>query len=198
MEKLAQAIVNQIKNDNPEISESQLSIMKFGLECVISEVSKLAAYFIVFWLLSLTEYYVVSALAYCIVRSASGGYHEETYLRCMITSFAIFVVIISLSRTLPLDFMPGILIVAASLISAWIFAPVDHPNKPILSGARRKKLKYVTCALIILTGALSYFVEPWIATTMVYSVGMAGLMLPIGLFANKFREKRNIGQGSSE
>jgi accessory gene regulator B len=192
MEKLALMILRQIQRDNPEIPESRLKIMKFGLECLIGDFSKLLAYFIIFWLLSVPEYYLVSVLCYCGVRAAGGGYHEETYFRCFITSFVIFSVIIFCSYRFPLDTVPRAFILILSLIVAYLFAPVDHPNKPIISEERRRRLKYLTCILMVSTGAGSFLFNKTIATTMVNSIAMVSVMLPIGVWANKTRQRRKL------
>ncbi|MDK2811592.1 MAG: accessory regulator [Petroclostridium sp.] len=189
MEKLAQILTNAIQRENPGLTELQVKTIKFGLECLLGEFSKLLMYFIIFSIFSLTQHFFIAVIFFCTLRIIAGGYHEETYWRCFFTSFLIFTAIISIGTQIPLSIYIKASMLLISIILAWIYAPVDHPNKPIVSVDRRKRFKYLSVGAVVLMGGVSLLLPSLYSGTAVAAIFFESISLPIGEFAKKKRKK---------
>ena len=185
MEKLAEKIKNAICNNNPGLTIQQAETIKFGLECTLSEVSKIVAYFIIFAVFSLTGYYFVALAFFCITRIFAGGYHADTYLMCFIVSFSILTIGILTGSQFGLPITARIFFLLVSIILVWIFAPVDHPNKPIISMERRKRFKYLSVAVFIILAGFTFMLETGLAATAVMILLLEALSLPVGQIAKR-------------
>jgi accessory gene regulator B len=177
---------------NPSISDSQARIAKFGLECLFNETSKFLIYLIIFSLLSKTELFLLATASFWSFRAVAGGYHDETYFRCLITSFIVMTIIIFPSTLMPWSFELRVVLLIVALILSAIFAPVDHPNKPIISPIRRRNFKFLAISFVIIWGIISFFLNTQLSSTIVNSILIATIMLPAGLIANKIRLRKNL------
>jgi accessory gene regulator B len=187
---LTQKLLNKIQDNDASLSESQLRIIKFGLECLFSEFSKFIVYLIIFWAMSLLELYLSSVIVYCTIRAASGGYHAKSYYGCFVISFVIFLSCVMAGKYLLLDNNIKIALLIASIALNCYFAPVDHPNKPIKSATRRKKLKLISIGIASFWGLISFLFQSDISTTIMISVFLAAIMLPVGLITNSIEKKQ--------
>jgi Membrane protein putatively involved in post-translational modification of the autoinducing quorum-sensing peptide len=180
MERLAEKIKNAICINNPNLSSEQADTIKFGLECALNEISKIIAYLIIFSIFSLADYYIVALLFFCILRLFAGGYHADTYAACFIVSFFVLSIGILTGFLFGLPIEIRISLIAVSIILAWIYAPMDHPNKPIIDIKRRRIFKYLSVLAILILSAVSFALEKGYGATAVMSVFLEALSLPFG------------------
>ncbi len=185
MEKLAEKIKNIICNSNPDLTIEQGETIKFGLECILNEASKIIAYFVIFSMLSLTGHYLIAVAFFGISRIFAGGYHAETYLTCFFVTFVILSIGIFTGSQLGLPFEVRIFLQLVTIIIAWIFAPVDHPNKPIISIERRKRFKYMSLVVFIILISFTFLLEEKLAATAVMILFLEALSLPAGQIAKR-------------
>lgn len=185
LNKIANTITEKICYYNPRFTDREKKLISFGMECALSEVSKVIIYFIVFLAFSLQEYFFVAMVVFYIARAFAGGYHSETYLQCLITTFTIFLIIITFGRYVELNMLMKITLLAISLVLTMIFAPVDHPNKPILNKKRRFILKALSVLFIMFVGVLAMFLNSRLSGTVVYAYSVEAILLPIGYYVNK-------------
>jgi accessory gene regulator B len=179
-------LVKKISATNPQFTELELKKMEYGLVCAFSDGTKFVAYFVLFYLLNLQQYFIVSALFFCSIRIFVGGYHADTYFGCLIMSFATFLAIILLGEYFvnnPLQILV-LLILSIALVIA--FAPVDNINKRIKSKERRKNLKYCSIIITLLLSCLCYLLpHKFLATAMLSIIG-AVLMMIVGKVNNSY------------
>lgn len=180
MEKLAGKIKDVICKNKPGLTIQQVETIKFGLECTLNEAFKIVVYFIIFALLSLTDHYLVALVFFCIARIFAGGYHTDTFLKCFIVSFLILSTGIFTGSQFVLPFTVRLVLLVISIILAWIFAPVDHPNKPIISMDRRKRFKYLSVVVFIILAGITFMFTEKLATTAVIILFLEAILLPIG------------------
>ena len=79
-----------------------------------------------------------------------------------------------------LSFEARIFLQLASIVLAWVFAPVDHPNKPIISIVRKKRLKYLSVIVFISLACITFLLEERLAATAVVILFLEALSLPVG------------------
>lgn len=185
MEKFAQKITMSIQRSHPRFSELDIRIIKFGLECILGEGSKFLIYLIFFSFFSLAKEYLIAFLFFALTRFAAGGYHEKTYWRCFITSFLIFSSILGIAIYIPLHFWLRIFISILSVVLMVVYAPVDHPNKPILSEHRRRKFKKLSICITTLFSGISFLLPGYYAEIVLIAVFLEALSLPAGAYMKR-------------
>lgn len=189
MDKLVSYIVRKISQTNPEFSELDVKKMEYGLLCFFDEITKVISFFIIFYLFSLQQYYVVTFMFFCPVRLFSGGYHAKTYWGCFIMSLLIFFMIIAIGKNFIFGNVVHITIMFISLLLIFIFSPVDNINKRIKSNERRLKLKYLSIVITITLCGLTYILPIKYLATGVTSILAAVLMMLFGSLNNKLESK---------
>jgi accessory gene regulator B len=185
MEKLAEKIKNAICKENPVYTEEQAETIKYGLECVLNETTKTIIYLIFFAILSLTGYYLVALVFFWFTRMFAGGFHANTYVECFIITFLIISIGIFTGSQLGLPVQIKITLLLISIILTFIFAPVDHPNKPIISTKRRIRLKYMSVFTFILLSAATFLLEEHYAATAAITLFLEALSLPAGYMVKR-------------
>lgn len=180
MEKLAEKIKDAICRNNPELTGEQAETIKFGLECALNEVSKTIIYLIFFASLSLTGYFFTALVFFWLTRMFAGGFHANTYVQCFIITFLIISIGIFAGSLLGLPYYSRIVLLIVSIILVSIFAPVDHPNKPIISPKRRMRLKYLSVAAFVVLSAVTLLMEEHYAATAAITLFMEAISLPAG------------------
>ncbi|HHY91345.1 MAG TPA: accessory gene regulator B family protein [Clostridiales bacterium] len=185
MERFVQKITLSIQRNHPKFSELDIKIIKFGLECIFGEGSKFLAYLIFFSFFSLAKEYLIAFLFFALTRFAAGGYHEKTYWRCFITSLLIFSSILGIAIYVPLPFWLRIFMSILSVMLMVVYAPVDHPNKPIISEHRRRKFKRLAIGMAILFSGISFFLSDYYAKIVLISVFLEALSLPAGAYMKR-------------
>lgn len=124
-----------------------------------------------------------------LFRHTAGGAHSNSPWRCGVATITIFPLIALLATSLSTmakpypDILSGaaVLIGAATVI---LLAPVDSPSAPIISPARRKKLKHLSLAVILLLAIILFMLRqnPWayareIQLSIAFSILWASFML---------------------
>jgi|GEM_PF-1198182 len=184
MSKLISCLVKKISETNSKFTELELKKMEYGLTCFFDEVTKIIPYYIIFYLFSLQQYYVVVFVFFCPIRLFSGGFHAKTYWGCFFISFVTICVIILIGKYITMYIVTSILVLIISVLLIYIFSPVDNINKRIKSKERRKKLKYCSVVTTFLLSGLCYVIPDRFFTTAVLSVFIAVLMMMIGKINN--------------
>lgn len=189
MKRLAQSITQAVVRSNPEYSDLQIRKMQFGLECILGELTKYIVYSLIFLAASSVSYYIVALLVFCLFRSFSGGYHSNSYIACFFTTFFILSVIIFTGKYITVSETILYLSCLASFVLVYLFAPVDHPNKPVIDKKRRKKLKYAGLIYTLAVAGLSILLDNNMKTTAIIAVLAGALLLPLGKLTNEKKEK---------
>ncbi len=154
----------------------------------MGEVIKLFIYFIIFYIFSAIPYFMIAMIFFSTIRVIAGGYHEETYWGCFFITLLLLSAIIIVGAKVPLNTYIRIAMLVVSIVLAWIYAPVDHPNKPIISSQRRKRFKHLSVLIIVLLGSISFLLPIQLGITAVTAIFMETATLPVGHLVN-FRRK---------
>ena len=184
MNKLVSCLVKKISETNSQFTELELKKMEYGLVCLFDEVTKIIPYYIIFYLFSLQQYYIVVFVFFCPIRLFSGGFHAETYWGCFFISFVTFCVIIIIGKYMTINIITSILILIISVLLIYFFSPVDNINKRIKSKERRKKLKYFSVVTTSLLSGMCYIIPNKFFTTAVLAIFIAVMMMMMGYISN--------------
>jgi len=153
--------LSQQLNDNHE----KRSIYYFGIQVIIGSIVKLAILLATAFILGILKETLVILLFFIIFRMTAGGYHMDTYGKCMVVSMCIFLLT---GLFVHYTFMYckylniyalTILNIVTFLIGLFCFykwAPADTPNKPIKKKEKIRKLKRQSIIQLFITTAIVF------------------------------------------
>lgn len=135
------------------------SVYQYGFEVLISTIS----YTLIFVLVSLLTGTIPQSLlffvGFYIVRKFCGGFHAKTYTMCHILFFLnhiLFIGAYKATEEIHGSVIVGILIICSATL-IFLFAPVDHPNKPFVNNefAHFRKRSKIYSVILIFIGTVS-------------------------------------------
>ncbi len=142
-------------------------IFYYGFQMIIGELVKTVILVIVSLLLGTFVPTLVVLLTFGLLRLAAGGYHMDTYGKCMVTSIGLFVAAGAIAQYTHQFWNPYVIfaflalsfVVGLPVLIKW--APGDTPNKPITRPEQIRRLKNIsiiyTFVWIIISLILFYF-----------------------------------------
>lgn len=130
-------------------------VYEYGFEVLISTI----VYTIIFLLIAICFGEFLSSVlfwgSFLVIRKLAGGYHAKTYLQCHILFCTNHLVFLFLIKVIPIacNSLCDAVLLAFSSIILFVFAPVDHPNKPFVAGEQRKhrRLSIIYAILILIS-----------------------------------------------
>ena len=147
--RLAYFLTRELKH-----THEKKRVYYYGLQVVIGGLVKGILLVLLTLLLGIFHSTFSVLLFFAALRIFAGGYHMDNYTRCMITSFAIFILLglmveytysyWSITALISLS----VLAFAAVLISSIKWAPADTPYKPITNPAKLKNLKNLSIIVV--------------------------------------------------
>lgn len=139
----------------------------YGFQIIIGGMVKIAALVALASIIGALVPTLVILLVFATLRSLAGGYHMDTYGKCIATSLALFLAAGAIvrytnaywSNTALIALIAAAVVVCLFVIIKW--APGDTPNKPITEPEEKKKFKRLSIAYVavwlLVTGILQYF-----------------------------------------
>ncbi len=165
------------------VPEDERDIYVYGFELLFttlfSTVSILAAGL---FMKKIAEAFIFIAVFF-VLRMFSGGYHADTHWGCFLITNAVFFVSTGLEEALRGFPVPvQIVLVLASAVFIWMFAPMVHPNQPLTPEKFSKNRKYTRICLfmaIIMAGLLYALAQARFASSVESAVIMVCMMMVI-------------------
>lgn len=146
------------------LTDSKVSIITYGLEVLIGGIIKLVIYVTVPLLFGVFNQFAVAFISAAGLRLVSGGYHCTAYYRCLIYTLIIYLAIAFSAKYLAQYTLPAqeilLAILGLAFIISAILAPVDVPEKPIISNKRRRLLKITSCIVVIVYAVIFIYWQP--------------------------------------
>ena len=152
MEKLSQSIVDFICR-NMQVDDDMADVYKYGIEVLISSLVNLLLILISGLLLGDIIAGLVFMIMFILLRSYTGGYHAETYLRCNIAFVCTFVVTFFAARyisTVDNGIVLTVGLLVLSYIPIWLFSPVKNRHK-YLSVEKKKRSRIISFVLFFMS-----------------------------------------------
>ena len=79
MDNIANWLTTHIKNNVPGLTHLQLIKIKFGIQCLLCEASKIIIYLVIFSFLSLTKEFIISLLFFAVIRGFAEVINSDTF-----------------------------------------------------------------------------------------------------------------------
>lgn len=162
-------------------SKDKIEVCVYGLELLISDTIVITITMILSIITNTFFYTILLLSVFIFLRCQSGGFHASSHFRCNVLFFAAYIVSLLLVKFISVSIMKYVAIIMSviSLIEIFLYAPIEHPNKPI---SKKKKEKFKVRS-IVATIAFTFFVivlSAW-ETTSIYSLGISLGIFFVGL-----------------
>lgn len=190
--KLAQSITEQYIQKGI-ITEEKRAVYRYGFEVLFSTI----VYTIIFIVITAISDSIFPSLffwlGFFIVRKLCGGYHAKTYLKCHLLFALNHLAFVALLKYLsivknPIFMSIGLLFCS---IAIFIFAPVDHPNKPFKGNEYNKfRIKSRLYCIVVFSVAVIAFTN-WIPyNTVLFGYMFGTVSATISLLSAKIQKHR--------
>ena len=148
MEKISQKILAFICR-NMQVDEEMKEIYKYGIEISVSSLINLMLIIFGGLLLGDLPAGLIFMILFIFLRSYTGGYHAETYLRCNIAfvfTFGVTFFVAQVISKLEYGMIISFVLLLLSYIPIWIFAPVKNRHK-YLSEEKKKRRRIISAGV---------------------------------------------------
>lgn len=157
--KISQLLTNYFIHKGT-VTADQYEVYAYGFEVLISTL----VYTFIFILIAFVTRTLLASLifwiGFFIVRTIAGGYHAKTYIVCHMLFMLNHVIVIAALKltSLPAQKHIAFALILLSAILIFLFAPVDHPNKPFIKGEeqRFRKLSCIYALFILVLAVILY------------------------------------------
>ena len=139
-DKIAKVLVSQ-----KIISDCDMDVYAYGLALLLSFIFNTVIMFVIGIITHRLVETILFLIVFVILRSFSGGYHADTFLKCMIITFSTYALVISLSAV-KVSLIVYLAILFVGFFIVLIKTPIEHPNKEI--SVRDKKHHKITSVIL--------------------------------------------------
>ena len=96
---------------------------------------------------------LVFIISFILLRRSAGGFHASTHTKCMLILVAVHLLFVLCVNFLNIAIVPyfSYFTILYSCISVFLFAPVEHPNKPLKSHEIMKLRGFSISAVMLLS-----------------------------------------------
>lgn len=149
----------KIVNYNNDYDEEKLAIIKYGLEGLYLQITKIFLIILIALILGIFKEVVIFLLIYNIIRATSFGLHATKSWICLVSSTLIFIGFPLICKYLIIPtYIKTILNI---IIIGFIYknSPADTKNRPIVSSKRRQFYKYSSTFIAIIFAYCSILIS---------------------------------------
>ena len=160
--------------------------IKYGIECLLYEITKLIFFIFVFLIFGTLRLSLISLFTSSILRYVSGGVHCNTFIKCLILSSIIFTTIGILGNNIIIDNNYYILIGIILTIITLYKAPIFPPEKLIKNNNKIINMKCISVIILLVFLIIPYILnlDNNIKTTIILS--MIFQVFSLTYLGNKF------------
>ncbi len=173
---------------NGLVDKEDEEVYAYGMEILLSAITNAVTALLIAVLTDTFFPCLLFLVSFVTMRIYAGGYHADTHLRCVITLIAAQSVFIFIIKTISIDALTWCIpiFMAVSIPVMIIFAPVEHPNKPLSEKLKHKLRKKALISMTIwLTAALVFVIAGNIIIGFSLSSGL--LMISAAMIAEKIK-----------
>jgi len=148
----------------------------YGFQIIIGGINKFLILIIPGLLLNILPQLLLTTLSFASLRFWTGGLHLDSYTKCSYISLLSFTLTALLSKYIILNQFISMLIFLSVLFLILIYAPVEHPNRPI---KEKEKIKFKIIALFVLTILTIIYMftnNVIICNSIIYGILLVGLI----------------------
>jgi len=171
--------------DMGKCAKYNIQVYYYGFQIIIGGINKFILLIIPGLLLNILPQLLITTLSFVSLRIWTGGLHLDSYTKCSYISLLSFTITALLSKYIYINQFITMSIFLIVLFLILIYAPIEHPNRPI---KEKEKIKYKLIALFVLSTLTIIYMftnNVIICNSIIYGILLSGIiMLPI---INKLR-----------
>jgi accessory gene regulator B len=153
---ISKKIINSIERSTiDKYNGDELEQMEYALVTILFETLKIFFTILIFSLLGYWKEVIIIQIIMCSVRPFIGGYHEDTQIRCFITTLLSITGILILSMQSTLSFISNCILIFLSIFCIWNQAPVINLKMPITRPEIIKRNRTRGLRTVTLLGVIS-------------------------------------------
>lgn len=145
-----------IENKIVEAEDKEIYI--YGYEILISSAIGVALVLILGFLFNLVIETVIFLAEFILIRQSCGGYHANSYLKCILSFLSVFVLVILALNIFLVHYSYLIWIVLSAMCMSVMMelSPIENINKPLTqkTKSRNRKISIVLSAVVIIAAAI--------------------------------------------
>ena len=157
-------------------SKYNIQVYYYGLQIIIGGINKFLLLIIPGLLLNILPQLLLVTFSFASLRIWTGGLHYDSYTKCSYISLLSFTITALLAKYIILNQFISMLIFLSVLFLILIYAPIEHPNRPI---KEKEKIKFKIIALFVLSTLtiIHMFTNNIIiSNSIVYGILLSGLI----------------------
>lgn len=167
--------ISQVNQYNKEQEEQ----VEYGLRTIVFETLKTIGVIIIFSLIGHPTYAIVATGTMITSKPFIGGYHEDSQLKCFISTLLIIGSIIYLSINVDINLISKLILNGISLYCIYHQAPVINPIMTITRTeliTRNRKIGIIVC-IIFVAISLVFNKNYVVSNTIVWTIVFQGLLM---------------------
>ena len=169
------------------VSQESIDTYVYGIELLVSFLISAGIILTIGLIAGKIFETLIFLLVFIVLRSFTGGFHANTFIKCTIITLSTYGLVLALSCFVVIPFPIYIALFLLELVVISIFAPIENPNKPIKEG-RRIRHKITSIVLLILFTGLGIILNYHFSLKTLGSTAFFSLLVDILLLFP--REKR--------
>ncbi len=158
-EKFSMKLSNYIKRTVPNKTEEDLEIIRYGVEVLFMNITKLPIILAVGYALGLLRYTLYTLIIFGFLRRFVGGIHARKSITCLISTGFIILGAIYISLAYSLTIIVKVFICIVVVCIFFKYAPSDTEEKPYLDRNVRQNLKIKSILIAIVYFFLSIYIK---------------------------------------
>lgn len=177
---------------NGVITEDILDIYVYGFELIISSLTNIITVLLVGILINRFFQTLAFLFVFILLRSFSGGYHANTYVKCSIVTFSTYALVLLVSNFLIVPKMVYLALLLIGFVILCIFAPIKNPNKE-LTVMKARIFKVLSASIFTLLVTAGMFLKESLTSisNVIFFTLVSVLLL---LFVKNKRERRKSNE----
>lgn len=190
-EKVVDNIMNNIRNNNSNLSSVKLEEIRYGLSGLYSLFTKTSVVILLAIIFNIFKEFIIFLIFYGLLRGVGYGCHAKTNLQCWIFSTVLLIGIPLIFTNTHISNNIKIIIWLILFINFLVFAPADTEKRPMINKIRKLKFK---SAILLLSFIYLYLIIKFqnIGNLIIAGMILEGILVnPLGyiLMGQKVRFK---------
>lgn len=190
-EKVVDNIMNNIRNNNSNLSSVKLEEIRYGLSGLYSLFTKTSVVILLAIIFNIFKEFIIFLIFYGLLRGVGYGCHAKTNLQCWIFSTVLLIGIPLIFTNTHISNNIKIIIWSILFINFLVFAPADTEKRPMINKIRKLKFK---SAILLLSFIYLYLIIKFhnIGNLIIAGMILEGILVnPLGyiLMGQKVRFK---------
>lgn len=148
-----------IKCNKPELSDTDLEIIQYGLHGLYLSLTKIIVLVIISYFIGQLKELIIFMLLFGILRTNSFGLHAKKSWMCWVTTIPSFIILPFIAQQLIISKTVKLLLGLILIIHVYIYSPADTEKRPIVSKNIRRKHKILATIIALIYIIISVFID---------------------------------------